>query len=339
MILFSLGPFGPFSAWLDAAVVRIAETGFGPSAAVYADGPDELAVNLIRSTAPHLVVLSRRAAPPLRALLADTSAPMLIGVDDPWEGLFDLVVRQGHDLRMATQVLSDCCTAAMVCAGMAKALVIDANTARSRTADVLGQIAQFCGVSVAPGEAGIAAPPAPSAEAKEWWGTLAPDQRALAEGALRGYETWLAGRGVGEITWDRRLFLCAADDTRTAGMAIEIGDTPGLLVHGPWIGLPPGHWAASVTLAVSREVNGARFDIAIHPGPLATGSIICDGRGLGSATLLFTIEPTAGETISVGVTSTAPAPGGRLALGNVVLTPGPSESAGIPIELSSALSL
>jgi hypothetical protein len=153
----------------------------------------------------------------------------------------------------------------------------------------------------------------------------------------------VAGHGFGEITWDRRLFCCAADHTRSAGAAIEIGETPGLLIDGPWIGLPPGHWAASVTLAVSREVNGGRFDLAVnaadHPGPLATGSIICDGRGLGSATLLFTIEPAYGRTISLTVASTAPAPGGRLALGNVVLAPAPSEGSGIPAELSMALSL
>jgi hypothetical protein len=226
----------------------------------------------------------------------------------------------------------------MICAEMRRALVVSAHEARQRPAETLGRIAQFCGLNIPPGDTGIAAPPGPSAEAQEWWAALDPDERSIPEGALRGYEAWLSGHGFGDLVWDRRLFVSSVDHARNAGTAIEIGETPGVLVHGPWIGLPPGRWAASVTLAVSREVNGARFDIAIHPG-LASGSIICDGRGLGSATLLFTVEPAWGQTVSMTVASTAPAPGGRLALGNVVLAPGPSEGSGIPVELSSALSL
>lgn len=339
MMLFSLGPYGPFAAWWDSAIARIAETGFGATTVVAADTPEDLAGSLIRSTTPHLVVASRRPVPPLRSLLAESAAPLLIGLDNPRDGLFELVVGHGHDLRTATYLLADSCAAAVICAGMPRALVVSADAARRDPAGVVAQIAQFCGLAAAPEPIGIAAPPEPAAAAQQWWDALDPNERVIAEGALRGYETCLAGQGFGEITWDRRLFSRASDIARHAGEAIEIGDAPGLLANGPWIGLPPGRWAVAVTLAVSREVNGARFDITVQPGPLATGSIICDGRGLGTATLLFTIGPACGETISLTVASTAPAPGGRLALGNVVLVPSPVDSAGIPAELSSALSL
>jgi hypothetical protein len=275
--------------------------------------------------------------------LVESGAPLLLGFGDPREGLFELVAGHGHDFRAATQILADSWAAATICAGMPKAIVVSADAARQHTSDALGRIAQFCGLHIVPEETAIAAPAAPSAPAREWWDSLDADERGIAEGALRGYETWLAGHGIGEIIWDRRLFCGAADHARSAGTAIDIGETPGILVDGPWIGLPPGRWAMSVTLAVSREVSGVRFDIAVnaldHPGPLSTGSIICDGRGLGSATLLFAIAPASGQTISLTVASTAPAPGGRLALGNVVLAPSPGEDAGIPAELSSALSL
>lgn len=342
MILFSLGPFGPFAAWWDSAIARIAEIGLGPVTVVAADGPEDFAGRLIRSTTPHLVVASRRAAPDLRALLVESGAPLLVGLDDPREGLFELV-GHGHDFRTATQILADSWAAAMICAGMPRALVVSADTARRDMPGTLGRIADFCSLGIAPGQIGIAAPPPPAAQAVEWWDALDPDERGIAEGALRGYEPWLAGHGFGETIWDRRLFCCASDHARSAGAAIDIGEAPGVLVDGPWIGLPPGHWAMSVTLAVSREVNGARFDLAVnaaaHPGPLAAGSIICDGRGLGSATLLFTIAPACGQTISLTVASTAPGPGGRLALGNVVLAPSRGDDTGIPAELSTALSL
>lgn len=338
MILFSLGPFGPFAAWLASAVARIAELGLGPTAVVSADTPEELAGSLIRCASANVVAASRRPSPELRALLAGSGAPLLIAADEPWAGLFDLAAGHGQDLRAATRILADSCAAAMICTGMPKVLVIGSDAARQDMSGTLGRIAQFCGLDIAPDRTGLPVPPRASIAASEWWRTLDPDQRAIAEGALNGYMGWLAGTGFGEITWDRRLFYEAADRSRDAGAAIDIGETPGILVDGPWIGLPPGRWAASITLAVTREVNGARFDIAIHPG-LATGSIICDGRGLGSATLLFTIEPSWGQTVSLTVASTAPAPGGRLALGNVVLAPAPSEGSGIPAELSTALSL
>jgi hypothetical protein len=72
---------------------------------------------------------------------------------------------------------------------------------------------------------------------------------------------------------------------------------------------------------------------------LARTTIVPDGRGLGSTTLLFTVTPASGQTISFVIASTAPGPGGRLALGNVVLTPGPAEGSGVPAELTTALGL
>ena len=343
MILFSLGPYGPFAAWWDAVITRIAEAGLGPATVMGADEPDGLAANLIRSTAPNLVATSRRPSPRLRTLLAESGAPLLVGLGDPREGLHEIVVGHGHALRVATQVVGDCCAAAMVCAGLPRALTIRADEARRDPAAAINRVAQFCGLTAPPDLAGIPPPPEPSAPAREWWEGLGAEERALADGALGAYASWLTGRGFGEITWDRKLFRCAADPERDGGTAIDIGDAPRLLFDGPWIGLPPGHWAASVTLAVSREISTARFDIAIHasdhPGPLATTSIVPDGRGLGSATLLFTVAPTSGQTIAFAIVSALPAPGGRLALGNVVLTPGPTEGAGIPAELSTALSL
>ncbi len=343
MILFSLGPYGPFAAWWDAAIARIAEAGLGPTTMMEADEPDGLAANLIRSTTPNLVAASRRPSPRLRTLLAGSGAPLLVGLGDPREGLHEVVVGHGHDLRVATQVVADCYAAAMVCAGLPRALTIRADEARRDPAGTVSRIAEACGVTVRSDLAGIPAPPEPSAAAREWWDGLDPSERAIADGALAAYASWLTGPGFGEIIWDRRLFCCPVDHTRNASAAIEIGEAPGLLFDGPWIGLPPGNWAASVTLAVSRDINGARFDIGIHAndhaGPLATTSIVPDGRGLGSATLLFAVGPACGETIAFTVVSAAPAPGGRLALGNVVLTPGPTEDLGVPAELSTALSL
>ena len=75
MILFSLGPYGPFAAWWDAVVARIAEAWLGPTSVMAADAPDEFAANLIRTTTPNLVAVSRRPSPRLRTLLAESGGP------------------------------------------------------------------------------------------------------------------------------------------------------------------------------------------------------------------------------------------------------------------------
>ncbi|HEX5318434.1 MAG TPA: hypothetical protein VFW46_04715 [Stellaceae bacterium] len=304
MILFSVGLPGRFAAWCDAAVARLA----GEAAIIGAETPDEVAAALIRSAEPNLVVAARCPTPALRTLLIDAEAPIFVAVDDPRQSLFHLVA-EGHDFRAATRVIANSGVAAAVCASLPKACLLRPG----ETPDMF------------PPDMPPYAPP----DIESWWEALDPAIRTVADGALRE---------SGEITWDRSLLWLVADPARHAGSAIEIGD-PGPLVAGPEIGLPPGNWAASVTLAVSREAVGAGFAIEIRgPEPLASAQATPDARGLCAATLVFPVAP-AGQTISFSIASTAPVPGGRLALGNVVLVPSHGANSVIPSELTAVLDL
>jgi hypothetical protein len=343
MIVFSVGPLGPLAAWCDAAIARIVETGIGPVAVMGADTPDDVAASLIRSTAPHLVIASRHPSEQLRRMLAEAGGSVIVALDLPVRALHELVVGYGNDPLNAVRVVADSYAAALVCAGFPTAAVIAADHPRTDPGTVADIIAGCCGLPGQGGQAGLPPLSDNAALVDAWWAALDPADRAVAEGALGAYAGWLRGEGLGQIVWDRRLFCRASDPASHAGVAIDIGDTPAPLVLGPWIGLPPGNWAASVTIAVSKETDGTAFDIAMYGGAesvlLARASIVPDGRRFGSATLLFTVAPASGQTISFVISNTVPAPGGRLAMGNVVLTPSPAEGSGVPAELTTALSL
>ena len=343
MILFSVGPLGPLATWCEAAIARVVEAGLGPVAVMGADSPEEVAVSLIRSTAPHLVIASRHPWEELRRVLAEVGRSLVVASDLPTRALYELVVGHGYDPLAAVRSVADSYATVLICAGFADATVVAAHQARTDPGAVTDLIAERCGLPHQSGGASISPLLDDAAQIDAWWTAVDPGERAIAEGALGAYVEWLRGEGLGQIVWDRRLFCRAGDPASHAGVAIDIGDAPGPLVGGPWIGLPPGRWAASVTLAVSKETNGMAFEITIYGGDesaqLARASVFPDGRGLGSATLLFTVEPASGQTISFVIANTAPAPGGRLAMGNVVLTPSPAETTGVPAELTTALSL
>ncbi len=344
MIMFSVGPFGPLAAWCDAAIACIVEAGLGPVVVMGGDTPDDVATNLIRSTSPHLVeAASRRPSEQLRRLLAEAGGSLIIAFDAPVRALHELMVGQGNDMQAATRIVADSSAAALVCAGFPGAAVITAQLPATDPAAAAETIARCCELPATR----IALSPLPddAAEVDAWWATFSIPMSARSPRVRSArMRDGCGGDGLGQIVWDRS--GCSAGRTTRqahAGVAIDIGDALAPLVSGPWIGLPPGNWAASVTIAVSKETNGTAFDIAIYGGDestlLARASIVPDGRGLGSATLLFTVAPASGQTISFVIANTAPAPGGRLAMGNVVLTPSPAEGSGVPAELTTALGL
>lgn len=335
MILFSVGLPGRFAAWCDATIARLVEDRAGPAELMSAETQDEVADNLVRSTAPHLVISSRRPTPPLQVLLADAAA-IVVALDDPRRALHEFVAEQGYDIRLAVRMMAESCATSIVCAGLPGARMIHGDDARYDPVQVMGTIAQACGLPIAPATAF-------SDEAQKiesWWNALDPGEQAVANGALAAYAGSFRGIAFGEIVWDRTLLWRAADPAQNAGVAIEIGESAGPLVAGPEIDLPPGNWACTVTFAVSREAAGAGFDIEIRgTEKLAGASVVSDARGLCSATLLFTIAPGSTQIVSLAIANTAPSPGGRLALGNVVLVSSPAEGTGVPSELTTVLGL
>jgi len=301
MIFFSIGLPGHFAAWCDAAIARLVEIGLGPVELMSARSADEIAVALIRSTMPHLLIASRQPAASLCTLLGESGGPVIVALDDPRRVLRDLMIDQGIDLCTATREVACSCAAALVCARLPCAVIVQSGGDGRDSAALVSALAQSCGLGPGDNElAGVAAAVPPflnSGPIEPWWSALDPDERALADGALAAYVEQFSGGGFGEIVWDRTLFWLTADPSRHAAGAIDIGGDTGRLVSGPDIGLPPGDWAATVTLAVSKDAAGIGFDIevwaAAHHTPLARASVVADARGLCSATLVFGIAAPA----------------------------------------------
>ncbi|HVC52093.1 MAG TPA: hypothetical protein VND87_08740 [Stellaceae bacterium] len=350
MIFFSIGLPGRFSQWCDAIVARLIESAVGPVMLAPAQSPEVVAFSLLRLTEPHLVVTSRHASEGLRALLSEARGRVLVALDDPRFALRELAAANGGNFRDATQEAARSCAAAYVCAGLPDVLVIHAGRGEHDAAATVATLGGALGITL--GEAAIgeilAALPCPSTadaadELEAWWDSLDPGHRALGGGALGAYVANFRDGGFYEIIWDHALFWRHGEPSLPADEAIDIGDASRLLVNGPQIDLPPGDWQATITLGVSKEATGIGFDVEITAmaphAVLARGHIAPDGRGIGTATLPFSIEASYGRSIGVTIVNTGAAPGGRLALGHVTLAPRSADGSDIPSELTTVLGL
>ena len=339
MMFFSIGLPSRFSTWCDSALTHLVDRGLGPVEILPAELPDAVAIALIRLRAPHLTIPSRYPTASLCAALAEAETPMIVALIDPRLALYELVAEQGFDIRTATRAVARSCAAVRACAALPRAVTV---SSQHPLPDLVELIAVGCGLPFDTGHLAevlaVAGQPGDGRLVEGWWAGLDPAERAVAEGAVGSYGEWFHGGGPGRIVWDRSLFSMIADPAQDAARPIEFGSDPAWLVRGPDIGLPPGEWAAAVTLAVSKEAVGAAFDVevrAMETGAcLARTHVVADGRGMGSTTLIFDIPAPAAQTIWLVIASNAPTPGGRLALGNVTLSPNRDDSADIPAELT-----
>ena len=91
---------------------------------------------------------------------------------------------------------------------------------------------------------------------------------------LNGYGDYFHGAGIGQMVWARDLFFVGDDPHISASGVVEVGG-PVRLVFGPYMALPPGHWAATIVLAVSKVAA----DLTIASKSLAGARLTCLGRG------------------------------------------------------------
>src|SRR5579883_3089663 len=315
MILLSIGLPGDAAARCDAIAARLVETALGPTELFAADTVEANGAALVRLQGRHAVIAARRPDAALRAVLAAGGARVLAIEDEPHAAVRDLLA-QGLGLAAATRAVATSCAALVEAAALPGAAVLPAAEILARPASLAAALGIDRG----------AAPPAPPPEpAAPWRDRLDPAARALVDGAVAAYAGTLRGGLLGEIVWDRGLLW-------RAGEARE-------LVAGPDIALPAGRWAATLTLAVSREAAGIAFAAELVAGaerrPLAAATVVPDGRGMGSATLPFAVDAATPQPLALRLATAGPAAAGRLALGNVTLVPGHGDAGALPVEFGS----
>jgi hypothetical protein len=327
MILFSIGLPDRFTHWCDELVTKLAETALGTIDCAPLNTLDELALHLMRSGAPHLVVGSRQPNGRLRTAFAETNLPFLLILNDARLAVADLMKNHGYDVVRAVRFIANSCSGLLQFTELPGALVVNAD--RKQEALTVGTaIATHFGLNLAPDviHEVVEIHPMPledaDGETEAWWQGLASEGQALITGALSTYNGFLENGVLGKSIWERGLFLIGDAPAESAIRAIDITGRPRCLLYGPYIALPAGSWEAKVVLGFSKEAAGSDFKVEVFAdAPIAQTRVRPTGEEVIEASLEFVIEAGSEQIIQIRVFNERSAFDGRLGLGNVRIVP------------------
>ncbi|HEX5454729.1 MAG TPA: hypothetical protein VFX06_13140, partial [Stellaceae bacterium] len=335
MIVFSIGLPSRFAEWCDFLLARLIEHDCGSVDIIEIDSVEELGLAAIRASSMNLIARCRQPVPRLQTAILDSGRPFVIALPDPRDALRHLVEQVGWSVPDATRAVASSCSALSRMVHAPKALVLTRDDAREPRATAQA-IVRHLWPGVA--ESRLAAPAealptfdsgAEAEDAELWWEELVDRDRAVAHGALRPFLQYFSGSTALEpLVWERELFFISEEpptDTRVpADRPLDLTGRARILLFGPGINLPPGGWSAKVALGFSQEAAGMGFIVEVYTGSqLAATQLQPSGAQAIEASLHFAIEKTLDRQVEVRILSDRAAFDGRLAIGNVVLTPHP----------------
>jgi hypothetical protein len=326
MIFSSIGLPGRFTEWCDAILAELVQRALGPTDLVSGNTLAEIGAAALKGSGHHLIVASRQPTEEWRMALAAAKRPLLVTFDDPRACFHNLAVRHGLEWNTATRATAGSCATILSCASMPGALLLRAEQHRRDPLATATTIARWVGLGL--GDSDIAdivgaTPLAADDELDEWWTTLDEAKRSIAAGAFQGYATYLNGDALGPLIWKRDLFFIGDDPHQPADRIITIGGAIRNLLFGPYITLPPGGWAATVALAVSKAAADMEYRIEVIAGPscaqLGHTTLHPQRRGPFEAMVEFRVEESTQQPISLRIANLRPASAGQLVLGHVVM--------------------
>lgn len=331
MILFSIGLPSRFAEWCDALIGRLAKQYWGSVEALPLEGVDDLAPAIIRTSVPVLVARCRQPVPRLQTELLQADRPFLIAFSDPCATLRDLV-DQGHPLVEATRWIASGCAAISRLATAPGALVMSQSDATDAAA-VARAVADHFGLAIgddeilqAVSDPAVAEIPAGVSEG-DWRAGLEERERAVIEGALAPYIAPISnGTDPKPLIWERELFFLFEDPPAAhqvvADRPVDLTGRARVVIYGPGINLSPGTWSANVALGLSPETVGMSFLVEVYAGrQLSSSRITSPGAQVLDIALPFVVDTVLDRPIEIRILSERAAFEGRLALGQVTLTP------------------
>lgn len=341
MLLFSIGLPGRFAEWCDGTIARLALSSSGAEAVVrtspsaadlvrYESRPaplDDAAVALMAGRAGHTVVGVRQPDPQLLTALAETHARFAVTLESPRSAAADLLTDTGAEPRLVTRAVANSCASALRFPALPGALLLRPESVRTNIAEWVLALARHFDFTAS--EAAVAAavatfPPTRAApcEGDDYWPRAIPEPTRMAmRGAFSGYEACFAGHGLGQIVWNRDLFLANHLEKR-ASDALDISGGARILIFGPYIHLPPCPWTAQVRLGFSEGAAGHVFLIdAYSDRQLAATTLKPPSGGIFVADLSFSLGEPSGQGFQIRVAVTEDNAKGQLVFGEVVLTP------------------
>ena len=340
MLCFSIGLPGHFADWCDAAIARLICQ--PPEAAALYQWPstdamlayhplppilDELARLLIVTDASSIVIGARQPDPGLHRALDRIQARFIVALDHPRVAAADLLEQTGAPKEAVARAVANSCARLMHYSPLPGAMTLHGDGARADPAGTVAAIARHLGVTLAADEAaaiveelargGLALAPALA----DWSSRLPENAQKTVAGAVAGYEECFAGRGLGQIVWNRDLFF-GGDERSRATDVMELAGNARVVVYGPYIHLPAGHWTAQVYLGISPEAAGQMLLIEAYAGvPLAAASLQPPSAGIFVVEVSFALGDPGGQGVEIRVCVAQDDAQGRLAFGRAVLRP------------------
>lgn len=332
MIYFSVALPGRLADWCDTAIAWLAaQDGRTVERLTFADAVDgkvsildEIALALVRSNADHVVVGIRRLNAGLMDTLRETGVPFVLGLADPRAAVADIAGGEGGTFLHITREMANMAPLVMRTMRMPGGLAIRPADIVTRGADTLARIARHLGISLDEVQAhAIAARLDPDAD-RNWEARIPPEMHKLVNGALGGYAAHFSGGELGDLVWQRDLFLAGDNDVRSPSGPIALRDTANgrFLVYGPYLALPPGYWSAKVVMGISPEAVGQTFTVDAFSGRhLAVTKILARAEGIFTAEIGFEVDEEASRNIEIRVSIGRDVAPGYLAFGHVRLHP------------------
>ena len=324
MVIFCFSLPGQFGKVCESLIARIVETGSGPLTVISPASSEELASAMLMAEPSNILVRGHQPTASLRHILKGTSKPLLVSVDDPRRGVWDLISRNGLDPAEAIRQVASSCASLMPCIPLPGALLLHAERDWPEIAIMAKTISDHFGAPLEPGDLNDIATQVGSHlgnDALEWEpDRLGEPVLTLANGALNAYLDYFLGSPFGQITWARELFF--TDDHQPATHPVDITGRVRALIYGPYFKLPPGKWRAEVVLGFSQEAADLNFlvDVKISDSVLSTTSIRPGRQGVFTLNLSFAIDEDNEHAVEFRIMNERAAFEGRVMLGHVALS-------------------
>lgn len=288
---------------------------------------DELGRLLIVSDASSIVIGARQPDPAVRRALEESQARFIVALDHPRIAAADLLEESGAASEAVARAVANSCARLMNYSELPGAITLHADGGRADPVGTVLVMARHLGIEIAAEEAAAIVEELAAAgvgfapELADWPRRLPASGLKILAGAVAGYEECFAGRGFGELVWSRELFFAADAPARATGI-MDLAGGARVLVYGPYIHLPTGHWTAQVYLGVSPEAAGQMLLIEAYAGaPLAAASLQPPSGGIFTAEVGFAVGEPVGQGLEIRVCVAQDDAQGRLAFGRVELRP------------------
>ena len=174
----------------------------------------------------------------------------------------------------------------------------------------------------------------------DWQAGFEEREQAMIDGALSPYvRSASRDNDPKPLIWERELFFLFEDppapDQVPADRPVDLTGRARVVIYGPGINLPPGAWSANVALGLSSETAGMSFLVEVYAGrQLNCNRVTSVGAQVLAVAVPFVVDTVLDRSIEIRIVSERAAFDGRLALGQVTLTPQKTVSSDIRDYLS-----